>query len=348
MSPQGTRDKKPSPAARAEAAAWIARLHGPNRTQDVEAGLRRWLDDDPEHVAAFEFLTETWEKSARLRRRPTERIQTWERAGFGVSFSRAALATAATAVLAVIGTLLYLHSDAVSTGVGELRTLMLDDGSRVQLNTNTRIVVHYEKALRRVYLDKGEALFEVARHPEWPFVVTAQGREIRALGTEFLVKSDPQHLVVTLVEGKVAVTPAGLERASTSVPTPAAPRPRANRAAGSTDHEDTFTLAPGERLTFVGAGSTRIDRPSLNRITAWEHGQVALDNTPLAEAAAEMNRYSRVRILIEDPAIAAIQVSGLFRAGDSGNFAKAVARTYHLRAIEADRQIRLEAEPLPP
>ena len=92
---QDAKDRKPSAAARAEAAAWVARLHGPNRTQEVEAGLRRWLADDPEHAAAFELLTDTWEKSARLRRRPIEQVATWERRGLRISFARAALSTAA-------------------------------------------------------------------------------------------------------------------------------------------------------------------------------------------------------------------------------------------------------------
>ena len=94
----------------------------------------------------------------------------------------------------------------------------------------------------------------------------------------------------------------------------------------------TFTLSPGERLTFTHTGSARIDRPSLEQVTAWKHGQVTLDNTSLADAVAEMNRYSRQQIVIEDPSTAAIRVSGIFEAGDSENFAEAVARTYHLRA----------------
>src|SRR5579862_5107295 len=167
MSGQDVKKPKPSAAARAEAAAWVARLHGPNRTPEVEAGLRRWLADDPEHAAAFELLTDTWEKSAHLHRRPAERVASWERVGFRISFSRAALATIATAVLAVIGTIFYLHSDAVTTGIGELRTVALDDGTRVHLNTNTRVRVHYDKHLRRVTLERGEALFEVAKRPDW-------------------------------------------------------------------------------------------------------------------------------------------------------------------------------------
>ena len=103
--------------------------------------------------------------------------------------------------------LVYLRSDAVVTGVGEQRTLTLEDGTRIQLNTDTRAVVRYDERLRRVELEKGEAMFEVARRPDWPFVVTAGDRQIRALGTAFVVRREAEVLAVTLVEGKVTVTP---------------------------------------------------------------------------------------------------------------------------------------------
>src|SRR5262245_34139486 len=116
---------RPSAIARAQAAAWVARLHGPNRTAEAEAGFRRWMSEDPERAAAVELLTDTWEKSARLRRRPFETAQSGKLRGFRLSFSHAALATAAIAILAVIGTLFYVHTGSLTTAVGELRTLTL-------------------------------------------------------------------------------------------------------------------------------------------------------------------------------------------------------------------------------
>jgi transmembrane sensor len=338
MTPQGRMTSKPSAAARAEAAAWIARLHGPNRTQDTEDGLRRWLADAPEHASAFELVTDTWEKSARLRRRPMEQVASWERAGIRIRFSRAALSTAAIFALAVAATVFFLHSDAVTTGIGELRTVALEDGSRVHLNTNTRVLVHYDSRVRRVRLERGEALFEVAKRPDWPFIVTAGDRQIRALGTEFVVRRDARDLAVTLVEGRVTVSPvAAVQQSGGSTGSPAAPQSKSARPAKS----QTFTLTPGERLTLGDARPARIDRPSLQRVIAWERGQVALDDTSLAAAVAEMNRYSHRRIVIVDPGIAAIRVSGIFQAGDSASFAQAVARLHHLKVLSAYDEIDL-------
>ncbi|HEY8510123.1 MAG TPA: hypothetical protein VIL32_17325, partial [Steroidobacteraceae bacterium] len=97
---------------------------------------------------------------------------------------------------------------------------------------------------------------------------------------------------------------------------------------------EPIVLSPGQRLTLAESRAPKIDRPPLEQVTAWKRGQVSLDNTPLADAVAEMNRYSRQRIVIEDPAAAALRVSGIFIAGDSANFARAVARAYHLKVTE--------------
>lgn len=330
MNQHATQRAKPSAQARAEAAAWIARLHGPNRSPEVEAGFRRWLAEGPERAAAFEFMTETWEKAGALRRRPFERAARRELPGFRISFSRAALAAAAIAVLAVVGTLIYLRPDGVVTGIGEQRTFALHDGTRVHLNTDTQVIERFDTRVRRVELTKGEALFEVARDPERPFIVVAGGHQVRALGTAFVVRNDPSRVAVTLVEGKVTVSPAA-EARSTGWP----------QEAPSSRQADTFTLEPGDRLVFAGTRAPQLDQPSIEKVTAWQRGQVALDNTPLADAVAEMNRYSPTRLVIADAAAAAIRISGVFRAGDQENFAIAVSRTYHLELRNSAGEIAI-------
>ncbi len=317
---------KPSATARAEAAAWIARLHGPNRDANVEEACRRWMADDPERAAAFELLTDTWERSGQLRERPIEKVRSREARGFRLSLPGAALATFAIAIVAVAATVLYLRTDGVSTVVGEQRTLTLQDGTRVYLNTNSRAAVHFDRNTRRVELEKGEALFEVAKDPARPFIVMAGDRQVRALGTAFIVRRDPQQLVVTLVDGKVSVSPepegaahllgVGQSQRGTPVSEGAA--------------TEAVTLDPGQRVTFASGQPPRLDRPALEKVTAWQHGQVSLDNTTLADAVSEMNRYNRLQLVIQDPRVASIRISGVFRAGDSQNFVQDRARTYHL------------------
>jgi transmembrane sensor len=306
------------------------------------------MAEDPERAAAFELLTDTWEKSVRIRRRPLEQVASWQWPGFRVSFSGAAFGCMAVAILAVIGTLVYLHDDGFATAIGEQRTVILEDGTRVFLNTNSRAVVHYDRQARGVELVRGEAVFEVAKRPDWPFIVRVGREQIRALGTAFLVRRDQDNMAVTLVEGKVTVSP--LDSSAAQGPL-SAPQPqltllsnsRASAKGVSTlaaaasaanpnqsTSEGVITLSPGERLIIEGNRAPRLDHPSLDAVTAWQRGQVTLDNTPLADAVADMNRYSTTRLIIEDARIAAIPIDGVFRVGDSEDFAQAVARNYNL------------------
>ncbi len=298
-----------SAAARAAAAAWIARLHGPNRTRELEEGLRRWLHADPEHAAAFELLTDIWEKSAHLDRARSAPAAIARPVAARPRLLRAVLATILIA-LAPSSILRHPGADVVATGIGELRNVTLADGTQIHLDADTRLLVHLGRHSRHVVLVQGQAYFKVAHRAAWPFIVTAAGHAIRDIGTEFDVRDDDDLLAVTLVEGKVTVSGA-----------------------------QAFNLAPGERLTFDGARLAKIDWPPMAQVTAWETGEVSLANTSLADAAAQLNRYSRQRIEIVDPAIAAIRVSGIVQAGDSASFAEAVAKTYGLKVLRPARDL---------
>ena len=209
--------------------------------------------------------------------------------------------------------------------------MTLKDGTRVSLNTGTRLLVRYDDKVRGVQLESGEALFDVAQNAAMPFIVTAGERSIEALGTSFVVRRDERQLAVTLIEGKVSVS------------TPAA------RASGGRDSPDTGTvisLTPGERVTFpVSASAARHDRPELEKLTAWQRGLVALDYTPLADAAKEMNRYSDIEVVIDNSEAAAARISGVFRAGESLSFAQAIAKTYRLDIAEQSNRIVISGTP---
>jgi transmembrane sensor len=342
-----TRASPPSAAACAEAAAWIARLHGENRTASVEAGFRRWLETSPEHRSAFEMANEIWLEPERLPKPAPPVIVRWPKAALVITVPRA-LAAAVIAMI-VIGFAVHFRDPDLATRVGEQRNLSLEDGTRISLNTSSRVRVHYDRAARRVELDEGEAYFEVAKHPDWPFIVTAGGRQIVARGTAFLVRRDEEGVAVTLVEGKVTVAPAGeviptgsSARAASSTSAP----PSSIHVASSRASADDITLSPGQRLTFVDHQTApRLDSPPIERVTAWQHGQVILDHTPLSDAVAEMNRYNDVQLTIEGPGVAKAQVTGIFRVGDSQNFAEAVAETYHLQVVDRGGEIVISGTP---
>lgn len=311
------------PELLAEAGVWLAQLHGPNRTRAMEAGFRRWLSLSPAHQRGFELATEVWEDSRNL-----ARVVSWEPTARRRGRRRTAVALAAAMMVAAVSAIFYFGHAGVSTDIGEQRQVTLEDGTRVFLNTATRIAVSYDEQERRVQLEEGEALFDVAKQPGRPFVVTAGDHQIRALGTSFVVRRDQQRIAVTLVEGKVSIAP---------IETPNVPMPELRA--------EIQTLKPGERLILASSAPPALDRPALDEVIAWRRGQVVLEDTPLAEAIREMNRYNKVKLEIEHPQAAGLLVNGLFQAGDSQSFAAAVAQTYGLEVIEEPRRLLLTGVP---
>lgn len=352
-SPQTTNNNPVAPERLAEAGVWISRLHGGNRTRADENGLKRWLREDPENARAFEIATEVWNDAENLRRFVPLKPKVLQRARSSMApiFSAVAMAS----VLLVIGAVLWFHNlGVITTGVGEQRQVVLEDGTRIILNTDTRLVVKYSEATRRVELRRGEALFNVAKRSDWPFVVVAGDREVRALGTSFVVRREDQQLAVMLVEGKVMVSPVVADQRSAAEPALAQQPAQSNGSAAPSvetptsapARSDVFTLTPGQRLTFGAGAPARLDMPSVEKATAWRRGQVILDDTPLRAAADEMNRYNATKLVIADDVGSDVLVSGLFQAGDSINFANAVADAYSLNVQESGGEIVLSSHPI--
>lgn len=317
-----TRQPRETPSARvrAEAAAWVARIHGEEHSLEGDARLRAWLSESDDHRRAFDRLTRAWEQAGKIRLRARHDAFAAEPRR-GSRFAPWAAAAAAV-VIAIGAAVYYLRADDVVTDIGQQQVRLLRDGTRVTLNTNTRIEVDYDEHARRVHLIRGEAWFEVAKSASWPFLVSVDGEIVRALGTSFIVRHDAaQDLSVTLVEGRVSVTP---------IDQNAAP-------------SDAQVLTPGQRLVLSEHATAAVDRPDLTRVTAWRHGRVEFDATSLADAAREMNRYSKTRVILADADLARLRIGGVFRAGDSEEFVRIVTSAFGLRADRQGRDIVLSA-----
>ncbi len=313
-----------SPEVRAEAAAWVAKIHGSERTRALESALTAWLTEDPAHARAFDLATQAWELGGAVPGTLVPRIGPAGREPQARRWRQALAAAVVTAI--VVSALLYFRDPAYTTGIGEQRSLVLDDGTRVTLNTASRITVHFGKAERDVRLESGEAYFDVAKNLRRPFIVSAGHESVIAVGPAFSVRRDGEVVEVTLVEGTVRVAPA-------STPDSDATTPR-----------DVRVLTPGQRLRVTGA-TPKLDRPNIEAVTAWRRGEVVLDHTRLSDAVAEMNRYSRVPLVLSAPESAEIEVSGIFRAGDSARFARAIAETYRIEVKDETDRILLDGPP---
>jgi transmembrane sensor len=370
---QAARDEQR--AARAEAAAWIVRLHGPHRSAELEAAFRDWLGAHPQNGRQFERVTEVWDAGSSVPVPGVPRLTRWKEPPFGRKWSLAAAVFLSVCGLIGWATWRVWTDPTYTTGIGEQRVVRLDDGSRLSLNSGTHVRITYSDSERLVELERGEACFEVAHNPSRPFTVTAGSHRVTALGTTFVVRYETARTAVTLLEGRVAVSPVsdstplvplqqpgdspvsppeglhGAKSASTpGQPTIALPASSsggegvgAGMGAGGGRLGQELILSPGERVTFAAGAIPRLDAPNVEAVTAWRRGEVMLDRTALADAIAELNRYDKNTLVIDDPRIASLDISGIYLAGDSGGFARTVAKLYNLEVVEKSNRIYLRA-----
>jgi transmembrane sensor len=241
---------------------------------------------------------------------------------------------AAAAMLAIVaialGTWLVLQRTGwqhYATDFGGFERVVLDDGSVVHLNTNSVMRVRFTPEYRQVVLDRGEALFKVAREATRPFDVQAAGTTVRAVGTEFSVRvrearesgGGPKDIEVLVKEGRVAIDPGppkGLDRV-TGLPA------------------TVPMLSAGETVT-IGAKRLRVEKVAqadVSKKLSWTEGRVWFERQRLADVIAEFNRYNRRQMQITDSTIADLRITGGFEATDLESFIAALERTVSVRAV---------------
>jgi transmembrane sensor len=196
------------------------------------------------------------------------------------------------------------------TSKGQVRVFDLPDGSRMTLDTDSLVDTAFTAGRRDLRLEKGQAFFEVKHDAGRPFRVQAAGREVVALGTRFEVRLDPQSVRVVLVEGVVRVKSADLA----ALPS---------------------VLHAGEQLVDRAGLPPVVSAAQVDDATNWQHGFLTFNNDTLATAAAEMNRYSPNQLIVRDPRVATLRVTGMFRAGDPVRFGRTLAEIYPVKLVPA-------------
>lgn len=322
-----------------EAARWAVRLDSDSVSDEERRDFEAWRGCSPENAERYERAVAAMRvfddaqhdpnldalRRAALRYQPERRI-------FGFKGIAAALVLALVglvAALALQGELSFLatapvaslYEDGVadySTRRGERLDVALPDGTAVTLNTETDLDVVFDGRYRRVKMVRGQAFFTVAKDPLRPFVVEAGGRQIVAIGTAFDVRLDNDRLEVLLVEGRVAVE--NVARSDVV----------ATLAAVS---DARVQLNPGETLVATESEVVHAPAPNPERQLKWRDGLIEFDNTTLANAVEEFNRYSDRTIRIEDREVAELLISGIFRTNSQRNFLDALT-SLHPVAIE--------------
>lgn len=315
------------------AAAWASRRLGHGAAD--EAGFTRWLADDPANAEAYARAESAWRLIGEgagtdgllaLRRQALHRARARRRVR-RPGLDRRAIAAGLVAAIAAPAAGLWWarhrgpEGELFQTALGEQRTLILSDGSRVTLDALSVMRVRYTAAARSIDLVQGRAYFEVAHDAGRPLRVRAGPRTVTAVGTAFAVRREPRETTVVLAQGKVAVS----------------------------DHESPVTLAvmrPGQALVLVdGVRAGAPTRADLDQALAWRRGQMVFDNVALADAAAEMNRYSTLQVVVADPSLRALRISGTFNAGESRAFVEAIQSYFPVRAQSTASTLELRAAP---
>jgi transmembrane sensor len=340
----------------ATAAEWFTlRDAGPSREQ--EAAFQRWLAADPKHAAAYAQLDAAWASFGKPLRagQADELLQELAARSQRRRQTRTKFAVAALAMVMVAGSLWrFSQQDELPARPETTATLLvprqqtLSDGSVVTLNKGAEISVAFSADRRRVFLKQGEAHFQVAKNPNRPFLVQANGVEVRAVGTAFSVQCGDKAVAVLVNEGTVAVGKSG----APGVKDPAAPD--AGRVAAL---PAALSAVTSGNCVVVGT-STDAPVPSVVPVNAvemmerlaWLNPRVEFSGAPLADAVALINRESKpksgVELIVGDPELGRVRVSGIFRTDNLDAFVRVLENgDFNIKAESSAGTIILRRAP---
>jgi len=299
-----------------QAAHWAQRRHfWPWSTED-QLALDAWLETSSAHRVAFVRMN-----AALLRTKRLAALQSIapRRSGDTSHWLRSNKIAAAFIVAAVMAgltsfTLLKPQGPTqttYSTPKGGRQTIAFSDGSRVELNTDTVLRIEVGAKERHAWLDKGEAYFQIQHDAARPFVVTAGARRITDLGTKFLLRRDHKRLEVSLLEGRIKLdAQSGKKFSSTN-------------------------LEPGE-TAIVTPDKIEIRRKSQAELVTklgWRRGVVTFDQTTIADAIAEFNRYNKHKLVVGDSKAARITIGGTFDVNNVETFIDIARQDFGLHAV---------------
>lgn len=292
----------------AATAAWLDKRDCGNWSEGDEAAFAAWLDADPIHRITYWRMEAAWARTERLTAlRPT---QPPRRNSF--AFFRAAAAAVTISAIAAGAWFAIPHETGVTyaTSIGGHESIVLADGSRIELNTDSAIRLADTAHARNIWLEKGEAYLQVTHDASRPLTVFAGTRRIVDLGTKFVVKRGTDRLEVAVLEGRVSLD------------------------AGDTPNTKMTTLNKGE-TAIASTSGVSIHRRTTSELSdelGWRRGVIVFDNTPLGEAAEQVSRYNAVKVTVTDAAIARLPVTGTVSSTDPKEFLRMARVVFGLRA----------------
>lgn len=325
------------------AAAWLLSFADNPPDEATTARWHRWLDSTPECRSAYARAFAAWQALGdidetpwldALAREANAELQQRMQSQRGWRVRRRMLAVAGVVMALLVGAAGWwyaLSPTTYATGVGEQRTVQLEDGSRLSLDADTQVQVAYTNDHRRLRLLQGRVACKVAKDMLRPFSVRAANKVVVATGTKFSVELVSDQVRVVLYQGHVAVLDGDSAGALQTV-----------HLAGSQAPADTI-LSPGHELVMPEHHNSASMTPiNTAQSLSWEHGQLHFNDEPLALAVARVNRYSNIRLAVGDTTAAQTRISGVFTVGNTNAFISGVTTIFPLRVVDRDGVPTLE------
>lgn len=310
------------------AVEWILQRDRDGQSDENRVALESWLAQDPRHREAYLQADEFWDATSGLKHwNPRDgRIDPDRLAPFVPKqrASRPALWAAAASVLMIVavGGLwgLNRNEQSFSTPVGGYERIALEDGSILQLNTDTELKAAITRDRRTIRLLRGEAHFSVARDPQRPFEVRVGDAIARAVGTAFSVRVGKGGLELIVTEGKVLLLSNETER-----------------------NAPLITAGQSARAEAGNVHIASLATPEVDRRLAWQDGYLSFDRRPLQQIADELNRYNQRHVSIEGEALKTLRLTGNFKATDLESFVAAVQSAARVRVEDNEGKLVIRA-----
>ncbi len=310
----------------ADAIAWHTKIHHEKLTIDEIIDFENWLNKDAKHRQYYEQIKQLYRntelfvsdpvckedltnilsggiKNKQRKKTIFSVLKKYIKNNIKLIFIEGTIAAAAfIGLFFIFQSQNALKTDLYLTEVAEEATIILKDGSKIILNTDTHVEVTFSQKTRSVNLIQGQAYFKVAKDPLRPFIVKFYKGQITALGTEFDIYLQPSQVQVTLLEGAVK-----LEHSKSME--------NINRKVKLSDQYVRVIAVQGKkairvemREEYLGGNSYVSEKDA----TAWKTGSIIFDSEPLSNIIKEINRYSKNKISLEDKDMANIKISGHF------------------------------------
>jgi len=324
------------------AAYWIAAIDR-GLTDDEQTSLAGWLEESASHGEALVKCASMFDLLDILQ--PISKLMPFSEELFEEDhhkpdirwWSPIAVAACLLAVIGSIGGLAYNYlpkgvvqepslvnvrpAQLYQTAVGEISTVVLPDGSLLQLNTDSEVEVLYLEASRHIELLRGEAYFDVAKNPSKPFVVETGSDRVTAIGTAFSVDASQDSATEVIVtEGRVRVD--------------------RNGANSDLKYGEVY-LTPGQKVVVRGNKPEVSVGEDAETLLAWREGMLVFQGESLAEVVKEIDRYTPLSFKLLDQDIASISVGGFFKAGDLDQLLLVLEQNFGVTSTRQNNEILL-------